>query len=520
MMIRFLLAGALAFFGWAECLSEESDSFSVVNGAIRSQQDAAILAALERREDWDTTGWTITDLAQQFEKRLNCRVTVDDTALSDYRLSADTILPTLKLHDARRRSVLRQALARWDLTWRVVDAELQITTWEVAEVEPTLFVFPVSDLTAGNGVAAGHSDSLIGLITSTISPGSWSMGNNQDAFLFAGSLVIPQAYDIGERIGRLLTALRQLRESETDPDQIKRMSYPVDPLGRASAILSQHISITKQTVQLRVAVERLARAGGFNAQIDVRAIEDECIDERQLVEIGAQNESVSRVATRLVRQLGLAWTFEDDMLLVITEEELEARPAIRLYPVHDLATADRASGKQLLYNPFEWPARRDAGDVDSLVAAITGTIDMNGWAGAGGPFSIEVFSASRVLVVSQTLCVHEEIENLLTLLRRAKRQENTASHTAERPIVELHRIYITADVRAESVARLVREQFPDSPLIEVIGQSLLVRSGEATLLEMFQTLDRLGFVDRRRMENPFGGDGFGGGRLSDPDSTK
>jgi hypothetical protein len=71
--------------------------------------------------------------------------------------------------------------------------------------------------------------------------------------------------------------------------------------------------------------------------------------------------------------------------------------------------------------------------------------------------------------------------------------------------LRLERIYLAADVPAPRVASLMRELFPDCRFVKPIGRSLLVRDDESTLLKMFHTLYRVGLVDSRRMERPFGG---------------
>ncbi|HJN12891.1 MAG TPA: hypothetical protein QF564_29715 [Pirellulaceae bacterium] len=389
-----------------------------------------------------------------------------------------------------------------------MDSGLEITTWAAAADQPTVFVFPVSDLINGKGVGAGDSDSLHELIISTVSPDSWSDGNNPDAFPFAGSLVIPQLHDIGETIGNLITTLRQVKESETETAHIKQISYCLDREGRARSILKQRISIAKQTLTLGAAIAELGRVGEFNARIDALAIEDQLIDDNQLIELEARSEPVSRVVTRLTSSLRLTWTYQDDVLLVTTDEQ--ALPVIRVYPVHDLVARPSAGSDRMLDNPFNWSVRAADDSADSLVTAISGTIDVDDWDSVGGLFSIEALDVPRVLVVRQTRQVHEEIADLLTRFRQSKRKEDKASKDPvdDKLAVRLERIYLAADVPAPRVAKLMRELFPDCRFIKPIGQSLLVRDVESNLLEIFSTLHRVGLVDSRRMENPIGGGDF------------
>jgi hypothetical protein len=57
-------------------------------------------------------------------------------------------------------------------------------------------------------------------------------------------------------------------------------------------------------------------------------------------------------------------------------------------------------------------------DLDTIIWLITAAIESDSWDGVGGPGSIEGEMSRAALVVSQTQNVHEEVEKLLTMLRR------------------------------------------------------------------------------------------------------
>ena len=66
-------------------------------------------------------------------------------------------------------------------------------------------------------------------------------------------------------------------------------------------------------------------------------------------------------------------------------------------------------------------------DYDSLIDAITTTIDPQAWDEVGGPGSVTALDNAGALIISQTRDVHKQIESLLIALRRVKTTQGIPS---------------------------------------------------------------------------------------------
>jgi hypothetical protein len=66
---------------------------------------------------------------------------------------------------------------------------------------------------------------------------------------------------------------------------------------------------------------------------------------------------------------------------------------------------------------------------DPFVRLVKSTIAPDSWDQVGGPGSIEAIDAWGLVVISQTGEVHEQIENLVHVVRRARREQSAGSGT-------------------------------------------------------------------------------------------
>jgi hypothetical protein len=108
----------------------------------------------------------------------------------------------------------------------------------------------------------------------------------------------------------------------------------------------------------------------------------------------------------MLRELDLTWIIDNEVLLITTPEEANSRLTTEMYDVGDLVTC-RDENNEL------WE------DYHTLIDVITPTVQPTTWDCVGGPGSIcgATFSSAKLLVVSQTQEVHEEIVALLGKLR-------------------------------------------------------------------------------------------------------
>lgn len=158
------------------------------------------------------------------------------------------------------------------------------------------------------------------------------------------------------------------------------------------------------------AANHLAELHKIPVVLDRKALDDVGVEVKQPVTATFKGVKLRSALNYMLRDLDLTWTVRDEALLITTPERADSMLETRVYDVADLVAA---RDEQLRpYNDFE-----------SLIDAITFTVQPTGWDTVGGPGSITSVEAAGIttLVVSQTYQVHEAIEKLLADLRKAKR---------------------------------------------------------------------------------------------------
>ncbi len=116
----------------------------------------------------------------------------------------------------------------------------------------------------------------------------------------------------------------------------------------------------------------------------------------------------------ILKDLKLAWTIRDEVLLITTPEEADSMLETRLYPVLDLVTMTGTTPDK---------AMRSEQDYDTLIEAITTTIDPDSWDDVGGPGTVVEYPSAGALLISQTEEIHEHVEKVLAALRRVKQMQ-------------------------------------------------------------------------------------------------
>ncbi len=144
--------------------------------------------------------------------------------------------------------------------------------------------------------------------------------------------------------------------------------------------------------------------------VDNRTLSDAGIDASTLPITTNVKGIKLRSALNLVLQAqGLAWSIGNEVFIITTQEAADQTFETRLYDVSDLTTNDEVA--------------QSRPDFDSLIKTIVATVKGN-WHESGGGATIREFSNSgiRAIAVAQTYDGHEQIESLLTELRKLRPQ--------------------------------------------------------------------------------------------------
>ena len=226
-------------------------------------------------------------------------------------------------------------------------------------------------------------------------------------------------------------------------------SAPIDMGGLGPAESEKRIrEALKSPTEIRCAdtplvdlVQSLKQRHRIEIQLDSKALEE--LGVAADTPITRTLEGVSlRSALRLVlRDLGLTYTIQDEVLLITSPEVATSRIPTAVYPVGDLLLPPGATDEGMA-------------DFDLLINLIQNTVQPHAWGDSGGAGAIETSGLS--LVISQNPEVHDEVARLLDELRRTKRGETRPS-TPE----DVRRIEAALDAP-------VQVDFKGTPLTEVI----------------------------------------------------
>jgi hypothetical protein len=156
------------------------------------------------------------------------------------------------------------------------------------------------------------------------------------------------------------------------------------------------------------ALNRLAERCPAQLDIDHKALADGGVGADTPVTLSIDGLSYRAALKLLLDELSLTYVIRDEVLFITTKTEAENILTIKVYPVFDLVV-----------RPPDAPIRRPGLDFQSLIDNITSNIEPTTWDEVGGPGSIQPFTNSAALVISQTAGIHEEIAGYLRAIREA-----------------------------------------------------------------------------------------------------
>ncbi|NQU24922.1 MAG: hypothetical protein HQ567_26865 [Candidatus Nealsonbacteria bacterium] len=208
------------------------------------------------------------------------------------------------------------------------------------------------------------------------------------------------------------TALRlqraRHRRSKMQMPEAKPPLYP-EPDAACKAVVEALASTADfqfADTPLQDVVDALAHRHKVNIRIDHRALDDVGIGSDTPITIDVKNVSLRSGLNLFLRGLDLTWMICDETLLITTPEEAESTLTTRVYDVVDLVVYCDENG-----DPVD--------DYDTLIDSIASTLSPTTWDEVGGPGSISgnSFGSAKLLIVSQTQDVHEEVVDLLKQIR-------------------------------------------------------------------------------------------------------
>lgn len=436
--------------------TETRASSEAKESANESAVEKEVQAAFGKRIDFNFEETTLNEVANDLGKTSGVDIKLDLRALDDVGYDGKAKV-SFRARGISVRAGLHHLLRQLELTWRIRDRTIEITTPEAAELNLDTRFYDVSDLASPYDDAAFlKTDLLIDTITSTVDPSNWDcVGGYGAATAFRGLLVISCTRAAHEEIARLLASFRQLARAYAE-DPANTVIEPITLCSTAAdravrdAVDDKTICVNLENVTLDEAVDTISKLSDVPIVIDRSALEDEgwydpfgapakptasaaaadpfgapakaaCprtpVHREPMVSCVMKDATLRAALDSVLQPLELAWMVRDEAILITTSEERECYLPIRLYPIGDLVVDDDG-----LWSPEAY---------DALMDVITG-IHPDTWDQVGGPGSIEPLEGIPSLVVSQTDEIHHQVARILTRLRHALSNQEANPHAKNR----------------------------------------------------------------------------------------
>jgi hypothetical protein len=198
---------------------------------------------------------------------------------------------------------------------------------------------------------------------------------------------------------------------------------PEENVARIEAALASPTEICFVEAPLQEVIDFLKEQHNIEIQVDTKALEDAGIGTDSPVTVDLKRISLRSALNLILHKLNLTWIIADEVLIFTTPEEAENRMSTSVYDVADLVVC--RDDHDALWDDF-----------DALIQIMTATIKPTSWEAVGGPGNVKgnALGTAKVLVVSQTRDVHEEVARLLKGIREiAKKNPNAGTPRRNRP---------------------------------------------------------------------------------------
>jgi hypothetical protein len=217
-------------------------------------------------------------------------------------------------------------------------------------------------------------------------------------------LFIRQNDDVHREVKALLQALAK-------PGRQTFLNDPIQHL-RLRQKLQENVSANFEDTPLEAAVQRLAEEASIDVRLDVSALRDARIREREPVTLKLVDRRLETILQAIVLDLDLTWVIRDGVLWITSVDEADNFLKTAIYDVRDLC--------------------RDVDESKALISAITSQAEPSSWADVGGDGSIQ-YAKPGILVIGHREQVHQRVLRLLETYRSALRTSKPRQRRGDDP---------------------------------------------------------------------------------------
>lgn len=250
--------------------------------------------------------------------------------------------------------------------------------------------------------------------------------------VLAGGMLLPGATPQCAETAASPAPSVQLARSE--PLQVAPKKLEPRAESRAEAAIEAALKSTTQLefieTPLQDVIDYLKDKHQIEIQLDKKAMEDAGIGTDTPVTKNLKNVTLRSALNMMLRELGLAWTIENEVLLITTAEREQETLATRVYDVADLVVC--RDSKDKLWDDYE-----------PLIELITTGVGDKSWGRRGGPASLAGGSVgtAKVLVVRAPREMQREVSELLEHIRATAAKKSSSELPRRDPVwaTPLHR---------------------------------------------------------------------------------
>ena len=183
--------------------------------------------------------------------------------------------------------------------------------------------------------------------------------------------------------------------------------------------LKKSVTLKAEKKPLADVLRTLSRDLGINVFVDTRGLNEVGLTPENPVTIEVEGIQLKSVLNLMLLPLDLAYTVKDEVLVITSKTRAQGERTTRTYPVADLVIPIPMTGPVSADEPVP-VVNRNSVDFNSLIEVIEASVQPVDWERIGGTGSIRAFDPTMCLVIRQSKEAHQEIETLLTQLRRQR----------------------------------------------------------------------------------------------------
>ncbi len=390
-----------------------------------------ILKALDSPTELEYIETPLSDVVDFLRDYHHIEIQIDARSMADAGLDPEEPI-TRDLKKISLRSALRLLLDPLGMEYVLDDDVLLLTTFEDVEDRMMPRVYPIDDLIGRAGVGNSRRDdcrALIDLLTSTARPTSWDIvgGYGSIGTIPPGdpkSLVVFQTTYGHEEVANVLQLLRDVANAPAadafPATGFELTRYRTDREQRIEKALAEPADLEFIETPLSDIVEFLQYYHKIEVQIDEEALDDIGLESDLPVTVNLKRIPLRSALRLMLREQDLSYEIRHEVLLITTPEESETHLSTVVYPFQHFLREHRDNDSDVESYP------------DTLIDLIRSMIAPTTWDTVGGAGRVTWLSLGQieVLVVRQTLDVHEEVTSLL---RRPEFRPATPPPRAESP---------------------------------------------------------------------------------------